>query len=138
FDATTLTKRFEAALDREPRAVVISDDGKQAIVSHAVGSILSRVDLGGRHAVETVGITEKDATRQTVVGLRFNPMDNGRGRACQNYALVKSVEPRGRLLAPQVIVDPGDATQQATGYGDPDQPTEVASVAVIDDATFAL
>jgi hypothetical protein len=45
YDATSLDQRFEAALDREPRAVVASDDGTTAFVTHAVGSKLSVIDL---------------------------------------------------------------------------------------------
>ncbi len=45
FDAGKITKSFEVSLPREPRAVVVSDDGAFAYVSHAVGARASRVTL---------------------------------------------------------------------------------------------
>ncbi len=47
FDVRSLAVAFEAKLPREPRSLVVADDGKTAFVSHAVGSIVSAVDLGG-------------------------------------------------------------------------------------------
>jgi mono/diheme cytochrome c family protein len=57
---------------------------------------------------------------------------------CQGFPMVKSVEPKGRILAPQILVDPGDPENRAQGYGDANQPTEVANVAVIDAGTRRL
>src|SRR5262249_7492538 len=56
----------------------------------------------------------------------------GARTSCQGYALAKSVEPRGRVFAPQVLVDPGQPARRASGYGEDQTPTEIPSVAVID------
>ncbi len=140
-DADQLKVRFRVALAREPRAVVVSDDGSKAFVSHVVGSRMSAVDLKGQdHAVRTIDLSGTDAGisrggRRGVVGLL-----RGGGRAqermgCQSFALAKSVDPPGRLFAPQVLVDPGDTEQSTSGYGDGFRAAEVASIAVIDDGT---
>jgi len=55
FDARTLAKQYEVALGREPRSVVVSDDGKLAYVSHAVGAQATKVDLAaGDHKVTLI------------------------------------------------------------------------------------
>jgi len=55
FDTKDLSRAMSAKLPREPRGVVISDDGKTAFVSHAVGSNMSAVDLA-KHDVKTVSL----------------------------------------------------------------------------------
>src|SRR6185436_13105702 len=62
FDGATLAKSFEVPLAREPRAVVVSDDGKTAFVAHAVGSVMSAVDLAGRTKTE-LSLRGEDAQR---------------------------------------------------------------------------
>lgn len=60
--APGLAHRFEAKLPREPRSVVVSDDGKTAFVSHAVGSIVSGVDLvGAKHGTWVIPMRGKNA-----------------------------------------------------------------------------
>src|SRR5580700_8349368 len=52
FDAATLKPVFDADLPREPRAVVVDDDGQRAFVAHVVGAKMSVVDLDGdKHEV---------------------------------------------------------------------------------------
>lgn len=58
-----------------------------------------------------------------------------RSQACQGFALAKSIAPKGRVLAPQVFVDPGDLENRPEGYGDDNAPTESAGIGVIDEAT---
>src|ERR1019366_10476986 len=60
FDAGKLTRSFEVSLPREPRAVVVSDDGKFAYVSHAVGAQASRVTLADK-TVTAISLQERDA-----------------------------------------------------------------------------
>ena len=128
FDAASLDRRFEVDLPREPRAVVIGDDGKTAFVSHAVGARMSAVDLAGEaHAV-------KDIPLQGTLSPIRSPDRSGIS-SCQGYALARSLVPGGRVLAPQVLVTPGDPEQRAQGYGDENTPTEQPSVAVIDEGT---
>lgn len=161
-DAATLAKKGDLRLPREPRAVVVSDDGKTAFVSHAVGSHMSIVDLSAGSAKELTmrgkdplmmqrRVSRFNPRRLKAAGVKVTPEMQQRfqemekeeeakaeetGRvSCQGYALAKTMDPKGRVLAPQVFVDAGDPNQRAEGYGDDDSPTEAPSVAVIDDAT---
>jgi DNA-binding beta-propeller fold protein YncE len=165
YDGDTLAKKYEVALGREPRAVVVSDDGKSAFVSHAVGSQMSVVELASGK-VKTQKLRGKDplvAMRRRVAraqparlkaaGVKVTPemerrfaemeketeadQERGTRSSCQGYALAKSIDPGGRVLAPEVFVDNGDPNMRAEGYGDDDTPTEAASVAVLDDTTGA-
>ena len=162
FDAGTLAQGFEAKLSREPRGVVVSDDGKSAFVSHAVGSVVSVVDLAGpKHAVRTIAMRGKDAnalaqltqTRRLLEAQakgapnKLSPqlanLDSLERRAaegrpsCQGFVLAKSAAVQNRIFAPQVMVDPGDLEKRATGYGDSGSVPEVPAVAVIDEAAAA-
>jgi mono/diheme cytochrome c family protein len=121
FAAATLEKRFEVDLPREPRAVVVSGDGKRAFVAHAVGGKMSVVDLERAfHPVKQVGLRSPNAEPRLT--------------SCQGYALARFEGPGGRVLAPEVVVDPGDPEQRTDGYGDGNNPPERAAVAVLDEA----
>jgi DNA-binding beta-propeller fold protein YncE/mono/diheme cytochrome c family protein len=154
FDTTTMAKTFEVSLPREPRAVVVSDDGKFAYVSHAVGARASRLDLASK-SVTDISLHGTDSGRDAVLkdlraqlaSLRETnqpiPDDVMERRkeleasepSCQGYALAKSIDPGGRILAPQVLVDTGDPRERAPGYGNDNSATEVPDVAVIDAKT---
>ncbi len=154
FDAAAMTKSFELPLAREPRAVIVSDDGKLAYVSHAVGAQATRVSLADR-TVTPVVLREHEPNeenmrrhlkKQIAEAMKTGPapdwltsqleaIDKRAHPSCQGYALAKSVEPGGRILAPQVLVDPGTAEQRAPGYGNDQSPTEDVDIAVIDVAT---
>jgi DNA-binding beta-propeller fold protein YncE len=155
FDALTFARSFQLGLAREPRSVVVTDDGRFAYVSHAVGAKASRVDLrtktvaeiplrGGdpQHTAETRAVDgriealkkSKRAVPQALLEER-QELEKGTQPSCQGYALAKSTEPSGRILAPQVLVDTGDPAQRAPGYGNDSSPTEAPDVAVIDAAT---
>jgi DNA-binding beta-propeller fold protein YncE/mono/diheme cytochrome c family protein len=129
FDGNTLERAFQVALAREPRAVVVSDDGKYAYVSHAVGAQASRVTLADR-TVTAIPLRESDGSQRTT-----QEEEAAAHPSCQGFALAKSVGPAGRILAPQVLVDNGDPSQRAPGYGTDDSGTEAGDVAVIDEAT---
>jgi mono/diheme cytochrome c family protein len=62
-------------------------------------------------------------------------LEKGKHASCQGFALAKSVDPGGRILAPQVLVDSGDPAQRAPGYGNDESATEASDIAVIDAAT---
>jgi len=145
FDAATLRPAFEVALPREPRAVLVDDDGQRAFVAHVVGATMSVVDLDtDAHAVRAIDLRIK-APRRTQSDLKL------RG-GCQGFALAKlakSIEatddepaqaplvgerplpsaehvkparrapvvPRARVFAPMVTVDPGEAETRSSGYG---------------------
>jgi DNA-binding beta-propeller fold protein YncE/mono/diheme cytochrome c family protein len=124
FDAPALAPRFETKLSREPRGVLVSDDGRTAFVSHAVGSTLSAVDLGTR------------AVRALEMKVPGNEDEGRRARqSCQGFALAKSAAVPNRIFAPQVGVDPGDPNERSSGYGDEGgTAAETPVVAVIDEA----
>lgn len=154
-DGKTLAKRAEIDLPREPRSVVVSDDGKAAFVSHAVGSVASVVDLGsgkastmdvrGSHADEAASlerqrrmakiIAKKDKERaaRLLEAIDQAGRESRKRESCQGFALAKSSAIPGRVFAPQVFVDPGDLDQRPDGYGDEDSQTETPAVAVLDE-----
>jgi len=155
FDAARLTRSFEIALPREPRAVVVSDDGTLAYVAHAVGALASRVTLADK-TVTPISLREKDANSEAreqaldkqIEGYRkkgddvpgsvvdqLAEIDREAHPSCQGFALAKSVDPGGRILAPQVLVDSGDPKERAPGYGNDGSSTEAGDVAVIDAAS---
>jgi DNA-binding beta-propeller fold protein YncE len=140
---------YRVNLPREPRAVVVSDDGQRAFVSHVVGARMSLVVLAGNdHPVRDVELKAKakvpDPTQKTAQKKQHPsaesesdppfaafPQEKEHDRsACQGFALAKSAGPGSRVLAPEVLVDPGDGTEQAVGYGSFMHPTEVGNVAV--------
>lgn len=135
YDAVSLARRYEVPLQREPRAVVVSDDGKRAFVTHVVGSRMSVVDLDKHTAVAmNVGGTEEaEFGRRSRI---FGGRSIVERRGCQGYALAKSTEVGGRIFAPQVLVDPGRTDERSDGYGDSGASApEVGAVAVIDEDT---
>lgn len=158
YDAKTLAPKMNVVLPREPRGVVISDDGKTAFVSHAVGSNVSAVDLAdAKHAVKAVAVrgwmpgeeASLAARRKMIARMKkensqlAEDMDEqlaseerraAIGRpSCQGFALAKSTAVPGRIFAPQVLVDPGDPESRPDGYGDENSATESPDVAVIDE-----
>jgi DNA-binding beta-propeller fold protein YncE/mono/diheme cytochrome c family protein len=152
FDARKMTRSYEVALPREPRAVVVSDDGKYAYVSHAVGALASRITLADK-TVTAIGLRQPDQSTESqerslekqIATLRkksekvpteltdqLAELEKGGSPSCQGFALAKSVEPAGRILAPQVLVDNGDPKTRAQGYGNDESGTEAGDIAVID------
>lgn len=158
-DAATLKVGFEVDVAREPRAVVVDEDGKRAFVAHVVGAVMSVVDLeGDKHEVRSIDLKAKVSER----GLS----EKVRG-GCQGFALAKVVEapkeremaaefseqpkvtgkapkpiqkapvkPKGRIMAPMVTVDPGEGGARSTGYGNAFAltPPEAPMVSVVDAA----
>jgi mono/diheme cytochrome c family protein len=153
YRVASFSRDFKVELPRGPRAVVVSDDGRTAFVAHAMGGVVSGVALGGTHAVTKLRASSRftpeiaQARARMVAELRdpkqapvaraelaaFDRMaGQSRLSACQGYALAKSLDPRGRVLAPEVLVDPGDLSRQPSGYGNDQSVTERPAVAVID------
>ncbi|WP_394846955.1 hypothetical protein LZC95_05750 [Pendulispora brunnea] len=148
-DGSDLHRKYQVDLPREPRSVVVSDDGAKAYVAHAVGSAMSVIDLrADAHAVASIGLKGQDERpRFRGKGAR-RPISKRRAKSleqpieapekverlsCQGFALAKSVAPTGRVLAPQVLVENGDTREPSDGYGSVSGgPTEVPDVAVID------
>jgi DNA-binding beta-propeller fold protein YncE/mono/diheme cytochrome c family protein len=162
-DAGTLAAGFEVDLAREPRSVVIDDDGQRAFVAHVVGAKLSVVDLGeGKHEVRELDLRVKGPLQ----GKSSSKLREG----CQGFALAKSIStqpdlpveapiitevprgddvkvitpkparpraPRARIFAPMVTVDPGQPEARSTGYGSTNtmaMGAELPIVSVIDGA----
>ena len=85
YEVTSFARKLDVELPREPRAVVVDDDGERAFVAHVVGAKLSVVDLAGpRAGVHSVDLAVKTQRRGA-----------GEGRVqggCQGFALAKVVE----------------------------------------------
>jgi hypothetical protein len=139
-----MTRQWDVALPREPRGIVVSDDGSRAFVAQAVGGQLSVVDLKLHQVIPTAThFTEdnlKAAIKSGTLGdnssnVRFNAFGgNGKGSSCQGFALAKTGNPAGRVLIPQALVDPGDPNENPSGYGSSRQDqAEVGDIAVIDE-----
>ncbi|HEY3818783.1 MAG TPA: c-type cytochrome [Polyangiaceae bacterium] len=147
--STTMARQWDVALPREPRSIVVSDDGSRAFVAQAVGGQLSVVDLKLHQVIPTpTHFTEdnlKAAIKSGTLGdnasnVRFNAFGgNGKGSSCQGFALAKTSGPGGRVLIPQVIVDPGDPNDNPRGYGSSRQEeAEVGDIAVVDEGNGDL
>ncbi len=153
FDAESFAAKATTKLPREPRTVVVDDAGKFAYVSHAVGGRVSVVELSTMKAENALDVLvnpnrvadqadDRPFSLASAVagavgedGEKLVPGRMGTRMGCQGFPMVKSLAPKGRILAPQILVDPGDPENRAQGYGDANVPTEVASVAVIDAGT---
>jgi YVTN family beta-propeller protein len=143
-----MTRAWQVALPREPRSVVVSDDGSKAYVSQAVGGQVSIVDMNVQRVVPTeTHITAKnlqDATKAGTIGsstfaFRETSFGGNNGSSCQGFALAKTVAPIARVLVPQALVDPGDPNANPEGYGNPESDqTEVGDVAVLDESSGDL
>jgi hypothetical protein len=148
FDAKspTLAAGWHVAMPREPRSVVISDDGSKAFVSQAVGGQMSVVDLKVHQVLPTVThLTTDWIDRAAKKGVLLQPSSgfrgdafggDGKGSSCQGFALAKTAPEDGRVLLPQALVRPGDITENPSGYGGSgDESAEMGDVAVIDGST---
>jgi mono/diheme cytochrome c family protein len=133
-------------LPREPRGVLVSDDGHEAVVSHVLGSTVSVVDLRTaalRH-VDTHGPEEErtaqvrlaasQAKKDPFSGFGNNPVTSrtstGKRRSIQGFALAKVA---GHVVGARVLVDPGELDEVPTYYGSNSRATEVADMMVLDD-----
>ena len=134
FDEARLTPRYQVALPRDPRAVIVSDDGARAFVAHVVEARMSIVDLAtAEHDARRVDLRARQGSEDEVGVLRAG---------CQGFALTKVEPEHGSLLAkrmvdrvyaPMVSVSPGDGSE-SSGYGN-ESPSEVSEVAVVDAST---
>jgi DNA-binding beta-propeller fold protein YncE len=132
-----LALAWKVDLPREPRAVVVSDDGTKAFVAQAVGGQMSMVDLRARLVlpVPTHWPSSGAARRRTSANGEKGLV---RTQSCQGFALAKTEDPRGRVLLPQAMVDPGVLTERPSGYGGDDHNAETSDVAVVDGSTGDL
>jgi mono/diheme cytochrome c family protein len=135
YDATTLAKGFATDVGREPRGVVVSDDGKRAFVSHAVGADVDVVPLeeGARSA--RVSMESKEIVGEGRFFLGEFPAHAGQG-----FAIVRGIAPAGRVFVPHARIRTalvaGMGEEAASGYGSVEAgPTEAFDVAVVDEDT---
>ncbi len=138
-EAATLGQSFVLDLGREPRAVVTSDDGKRAFVSHAVGAAVDVVDLPAGRLSKGVSMKATEFLSQG----RF-PLGEFKLGVSQGFALARSRVPAGRVFVPHARVRPAlvksMGEESTAGYGSTGGdlgPTEQFSVAVIDEDTGA-
>ncbi|HEY3499155.1 MAG TPA: cytochrome C peroxidase [Polyangiaceae bacterium] len=155
-------RRYELELERDPRAVIVTDDGRRAFVAHGVGGRLSVVDLG-RARAESVSLDApptRDAMQRKLVfevsaeAALASAGENAEALARefdkqhrsmlvpervgnQGYAL--ALAKSGRVLIPQVEVNAGTKELRTAGYGDGGaQPSVAAVVAAVDASTLRL
>lgn len=101
-------------LARAPRAVVVVDDGETAYVTHAVGGVVSAIDLRAEPR-DTASIDLRVGQTGD-----FFEMDRRLRDANQGFALAAATPLSGaeRLFAPQVSVDTGASDEPiSVGYG---------------------
>jgi hypothetical protein len=175
FSTKSHQRTFSTSVPREPRAIVITPDGRRAFVSHATGP-LSVIDLEGDHRARNLAFETRDVvpreirTKETTLGAFdigvFSELPNPFGiddlpkpaalsrtpRAqTQGFALASF---EGYILAPEVLVQPGEMPEptkrkapepRPTGYGSfgglsgiPRLGTATAHVAVVSAASEAI
>jgi DNA-binding beta-propeller fold protein YncE/mono/diheme cytochrome c family protein len=143
-DAAAMTQKFQVDLPREPRAIVVDEDGERAFVSHVVSGRVSVVDLNSaKHDVRDVSLSSKATTPYSSRGSGLDRLRTG----SQGFALAKVTtidkapppppsgelphtidkkplpkappappKPKTRVFAPMVTVDPGDPGVRSTAY----------------------
>jgi mono/diheme cytochrome c family protein len=109
-DAKTLERRWSTSVAREPRAVIVSRDGKRAFVSHASDERLSVVPLDGMRAEQTIAMTSGGGA---ATGFRPDPPRFAR----HANAIVRTTSGgRDNLVLPVAMSAPEDFYSIA-GYG---------------------
>jgi DNA-binding beta-propeller fold protein YncE len=97
----TLRQTWDIALPREPRSVILSDDGTKAFVAQAVGGHVSVVDVTMQRVVPTeTHPTEENVKSAAKAGTLGAPESTfrfttfaGKGTSCQGFALAKTEDP---------------------------------------------
>lgn len=140
FDAGSLAPQRVLAVPRDPRSVLVNDDGV-AFVSHLVGAQMSAIDLGKADGATVIDLSVHKATPRAQL-----KDEMALRTGVQGYALAKVGLPAGadghdgpsRILAPMVSVDPGDMERPtAVYYGPPFDgvPKEAPVVSTVDPGT---
>src|SRR5262249_41845895 len=143
-DEASMNPSFDVSVGREPRAIVVDDSGERAFVAHVVGAKMSVIDLSNeKHDVREIDLRVKKVVPGGSARFGANA-DKLRG-GCQGFGLAKAIEdtgkpgqplvlgekplvtgklpkqpapnkPVGRIFAPMVTVDPGDANVRSPAY----------------------
>lgn len=116
-----LAKQRFVPLPREPRALILTEGGEMAFVSHAVGGIVSAVDLKD----DTKPPTSISLLAGRRVNEKFEFDDKSPRLASQGHALARIVGKRNdgkddvvRIFAPHTSIDPGAPAMGPTiSYG---------------------
>ncbi len=141
FSAADLAPRMKVDVPRDPRSV-ITTDGKRLFVSHAVGSVMSIVDvsegrlLGASHPVSLAADERRSEFGKNMFPKLADTNEFGErlGKtppermarftmtrfATQGFALAAM---HGKVLLPETLVLPGDETAISIGYGNLTQST---------------
>lgn len=138
-ETRALAVRRAIDLPREPRAVLIDEDGHRAFVTHAVGGVVSTVDLDdGAKSPATLSLR----TGHIVDDEQKRPRDASQGYAMARLSVHENAgTPRRRLLVPHASSDTGSAAAVVSwGYGTTFSTRPVAPIiGVVDpDARAAL
>jgi mono/diheme cytochrome c family protein len=119
-DASTMAVQRVVPLPRDPRDVIVDDDGV-AFVSHLVGAKLSVVDLARDDQPATVDLAVRKSTPIAQLEDRM-ALRTG----VQEYALTRVTLPGRagiagpqRILVPMVSVDPGEEARRSSVYYGP-------------------
>jgi DNA-binding beta-propeller fold protein YncE/mono/diheme cytochrome c family protein len=139
-DASTLDVTRIVPLPRDPRGVLVDEDGV-AFIAHLVGAKTSVVDLAKAGDPVTIDL---NARKSTPLALLADQLAVRTG--AQGYALASVTLPGGtlgragesaprRILFPMVSVDPGDPERQSKTYYGPafdGVPKEAPTVSAVD------
>lgn len=119
-------------LPREPRALMLSEDGRTAFVSHMTGSVLSTIELReNSHRIRTIPLDGGDLDTPPMCpppGFVFEP--ETKRLATQGFSLARS---GNKIFAPVSLARIGDPRLRTDGYGvSSDLPSHFLSIAVLE------
>ena len=131
--AADLAPVFGIPLPRDPRSIAVASDGARAFVTHATGSIVSVVEVGGASPGRSRAISLDARERRRDFGRLQTPAkptkkgtSDGPARitmartATQGFALAMIGE---RLFLPETLVMTSDNERIPSGYGSIEQST---------------
>lgn len=106
------------SVDREPRAVTVSDDGKYAVVAHGIANGASVVELeSGTTSFSVLGRGKVDI--EAVWDVQPMGMLRPTRYARQGFSIVR-LPGEERFTIPTTLSSPGDPGLQPSGYGSAD------------------
>lgn len=140
-DAATLASRRVVPLPRDPRGVLVDDDGV-AFVSHLVGATMSVVDLAGQGPPAAIDLRVRKSTPMAQLADMMVARAGSQAYAITRVALAGKAGEAGpqRILVPMVSVDPGDPERRSSVYYGPPfdgVPKQTPIVSVVDPAARA-